>query len=212
MKPKKDLVIFAIEAVIVACFLIVLCWSLVGCKTTKTATKATTDSVAVKKLDSVAVSKKDEVVAEKDEYVKITERYLPGDGWYNYLADSFLSPKPFINTQNYEEGWKPIPDAPIQRQFHLVTGSWTDVKRPPVLFERIIERGTKEKQTVRSEYDSTDYNAVDTTAKKVVETVNTKVKTGTPWWLLPLAIAVGAAIILIVVGYGRKRKRNEDIS
>jgi hypothetical protein len=69
-----ELVCGAVAALILLWFLI----GLMGCKTTKTATRTVTDTVRVVRIDSVAVSKDSESGNKQDEYTRIIERFLPG--------------------------------------------------------------------------------------------------------------------------------------
>jgi hypothetical protein len=69
-----ELVCGAVAALILLWFFI----GLMGCKTTKTATRTVTDTVRVVRIDSVAVSKDTETGNKQDEYTRIIERFLPG--------------------------------------------------------------------------------------------------------------------------------------
>jgi hypothetical protein len=175
--PSKgmELVCGAVAALILLWLFI----GLMGCKTTKTATRTVTDTVRVVRIDSVAVSKDTETVNKQDEYTRITERYMP-----NWLTDTSLSWPSF---PMYKNEWR---YNDIERDTILFTEY---IRTPPQLIERIIEKGSSQMQWQKINYDSIARAVADSLAATKTETVKVVEKTRFPWWMLLVVALFGLA-------------------
>jgi hypothetical protein len=168
---------------------LILLWlfvGLMGCKTTKTATRTVTDTVRVVRIDSVAVSKDTETGNKQDEYTRITERYMP-----NWLTDTSLSWPSF---PMYKNEWR---YNDIERDTILFTEY---IRTPPRLIERIVERGSSNSTWEKEHYDSIIRVAVDSLAATKTETVKVVEKWRMPWWWVLVIIAGLLGMFFIIYG------------
>ena len=161
--------------------IIILLWffsGLVGCKTTKTATRTVTDTVRVVRVDSVAVSKDTETVNKQDEFTRITERYLPGLPLPSWPTDTSIMRLPL---PIYSDGWR--------NYYEKSDNDPIIIRTPPQLIERIIERGSSQMQWQKINYDSIIRVAVDSLAATKTETVKAVEKWRMPWWWVLVIIS-----------------------
>jgi microsomal dipeptidase-like Zn-dependent dipeptidase len=181
--PMIELLQMVLKAIIVVVFCSMLIWSLLGCKTTKTATRTVTDTVRVVRIDSVAVSKDTETANQQDEYTRITERYLPIPiGIPDTTFVSFPLP-------NFGSEWK-------YYDLHRDTITLTEyIRTPPRLIERIIEKGSSQMQWQKINYDSIARAVADSLAATKTEAVKVVEKTRFPFWIV-FALLGGLGIYL----------------